>query len=482
MNMSGKFQKQILTSMFWRFGERFFAQAVTFIVSVVLARLLTPEDYGNVAILMIFIDLADVFVVHGFGSALVQKKDADNMDFSSVLYFSIVLTVIIYTVAYVCAPILGTIFESEQLPVLFRVLALRIPLSGINSVQHAYVQRNMLFRRFFFSTIGGTMISAVIGIALAYSGLGAWALIAQYLCNSLCDTVILWLTVKWRPERIFSWKRLAGLLGFGWKMLGSQLIHVLYNRLSSFVIGTTYSTADLAYYEQGAKIPGILETNIDTTINSVLFPAMSKAQDNRNQLKNMVRKSIRSCSLIVCPIMVGLAVLANNVVELVYSEKWLPCVIFMQIACVRMMLEPIQTANLQAIKALGRSDLYIKMEFLKKAYGIIVLLIATRMGILAIAYGALTQSFFSFIVNSIPNRKVLEYRYIEQFGDIIPAILLSAFMGGIVYVCGIWLSSEGYWFFIQVLIGVIVYIAEIYMFCRKDFVYMLGLFKTVLKK
>lgn len=480
--MENSFQKKIVSSMIWRFGERMLAQVVTFVVSVVLARLLSPSDYGNIALLMIFIELADVFVVHGFGAALVQKKDADNGDFSSVFFFSLGFTAILYVIIFFSAPVLGIIFDSPDLPRLFQVLALRIPLSGINSVQHAYVQRKMVFKRFFFATLGGTLGSAVLGISLAYAGFGAWALIAQYLGNSLCDTVILWITVKWRPEKTFSWKKLKGLLNFGWKMLGSQLIHVVYNRLSSFVIGTVYTPADLAYYEQGSKIPGVVETNIDTTINSVLFPAMSKTQDKPEKLKMMVRKSISTSAIFVWPLMIGLLIMSSKTVELVYTTKWLPCVVFMQIACIRLAIEPIQTANLQAIKALGRSDLYIKMEIIKKGYGILILLITCRISITAIAFGALSQSLFSFFVNAIPNRKLLKYLIREQIQDIFSSAMIAAVMGCIVYIVGVLFPDTLVAFWGQILIGVVLYIVMTYMFRREDFSFISGLVKSMVKR
>lgn len=475
--MEGSLKNQIVTSMIWRFGERILAQLVTFVVSVVLARLLTPEDYGNVALLMVFIDLANVFVVHGFSSALVQKKDADNGDFSSVFYFSICVTLILYSVFFICAPALGKIFNSPELPDLFRVLAIRIPLSGINSVQNAYVQRNMLFKRFFYATLGGTIGSAVLGIYLAYSGFGAWALIAQYLGNAFCDTLILWLTVKWRPDKTFSWKKLKNLLDFGWKMLGSQLIHVIYNRLSTFVIGTLYTASELAYYEQGSKIPGVVETNIDTTINSVLFPAMSKEQDNLEKMRVMVRKSISMSATFVWPLMVGLMILSEKTVSLVYTDKWLPCVVYMQIACIRLAIEPIQTANLQAIKALGRSDLYIKMEFIKKAYGLLVLFVTSRISILAISLGMLSQALFSFLVNAIPNRKLLRYQVKEQIADIFPSVMISGVMGTAVFFCGKLLPNTLPVFILQIFAGALVYITLTYIFRKQEFMYLINIIR-----
>lgn len=475
-------QKKIVSSMIWRFGERFLAQIVTFIVSVVLARLVAPEEFGNIALLMVFIDVADVFVIQGFASALVQKKDADNLDFSSVFYFSLVFSIFVYGLCFVCTPLIGRLYHNDGLIPLFRVLALRIPIASLNSVQHSYVQRNMLFRRFFFATLGGTIGSAFLGIALAYGGYGAWAIVGQYLGNTICDSIVLWFTVKWRPIRRFSWQRLKGLFGFGWKMLGSALIHVLYNRLSTLTIGTVYTSTELAFYDQGNKIPGIVETNIDTTINSVLFPAMSNVQDDMERLKNMVRRSIRMCGMIIWPLMMGLAVLSSEVVDLVYGSVWLPCVVFMQIACIKLTLEPIQTANLQAIKAIGRSDVYIKMEILKKTYGVIALFITVRISVMAVAIGAFSQMVFCIIVNAVVNRKLIEYKFKEQLTDIIPSLLISAMMGVVVFLSGKLLPENVVFLFVKVIIGAVAYIAMTYVFRRDEFHYFVNMAKSLVKR
>ena len=475
-------QKKIFSSMLWRFGERFLAQIVTFIVSIILARLVAPDEFGSIALLMVFIEIADAFVIHGFSSALVQKKDADNVDFSSVFYFSIAFSMFAYGLCFVCTPLIACLYKNDSLIPLFRVLAIRIPISALNSVQHSYVQRNMLFRRFFFATLGGTIGSAVFGIALAYGGYGAWAIIGQYLGNTICDTIVLWFTVRWRPEKKFSWQRLKGLIGFGWKMLGSQLIHILYNRLSTLTIGMVYTSADLAFYDQGLKIPGIVETNIDTTINSVLFPAMSQLQDDKERLKYMVRKSISVCGLIIWPLMIGLAVLASDVVELVYGSVWLPCVVFMQVACLKLTLEPVQTANLQAVKALGRSDLYIKMEIVKKAYGIIALIITVRISVLAIAIGSLSQMVFCMFVNAIQNKRLIRYNYTEQLIDNIPSALVSIVMGGAVLLVGKFLPHTIVMLFAKVLLGAGVYALLTLVFRRNEFNYFANMIKTVFKK
>ena len=469
MSGNGFTKSKVMGNMIWRFGERILAQLTTFIVSVVLARLLPAAAFGDVALLMVFIDIANVLVVQGFASSLVQKKDADNIDFSSVFFFSILVSIAFYCLCFVGSPLLQYIGDAE-LPALFRVLALRIPLAAINSVQHAYVQRNLLFKKFFFMTLIGTSLSAGVGIYMAFAGVGAWAIVGQYLTNSLCDTIVLWFTIGWRPIWVMDFHRLKELIGFGWKMLCSGLVHVIYNRLTTFFIGTKYTTEDLAFYEQGQKIPGIVETNIDTAINSVLFPVMAAEQDNKDRVKQMIRRSIQTSGCIIWPMMMGLAVLADQIIVLIYGEKWMPAMVFMVIACIKLTLEPIQTANLQAIKAIGRSDIYLKMEIAKKSYGIFAILIGIQISVLATAIASATQILFAFLVNGLVNRKLFDYKAGEQCKDVMPSAILSLVMLVIVYIIKNLCSPIGLFSIpIEILSGVLIYCVLVFIFNRSQF-------------
>lgn len=475
-------KRSAMSGMIWRFGERICAQLVSFAVSLVLARLLIPEDYGVVALLTIFIDIANVFVVNGFGTALVQKKNADNIDFSTVFYFNGIFSIILYILFYLIAPMISEFYGNITLTWYLRILALKIPLAGVNSIQQAYVQRKMLFKKFFYATLIGTIFSAFVGITMAYKGLGAWALVCQYLVNSLMDTIILWNTVKWRPQKVFDCKRLKKLFDFGWKILGSSLLHTIYTNLRSVVIGKSYSSADLGYYNQGERLPRIFVTNINTTINSVMFPVMATAQDDKERLKKMVRISIRTSSLFMWPLMVGMIVLADKIVTLLFTEKWLPCVPFMKIACIQCALEPIQTVNLESIKAIGRSDVYLKMEIIKKGYGIVILILTMRYGVMAIALGALSQTVVASLVNSSPNRKLLQYNYKEQMEDLFPSIIIATFMGISVYQIdnilpfGLIFST-----IVQIMFGAVIYILLTYIFRKDDFYMITNLFLSLLK-
>ena len=419
----------VIKSFFWRFAERCGAQIVTFIVSIVLARILTPGDYGTVALVTVFTTIMQVFVDSGLGTALIQKKNADDLDFSSVFYFNFAVCLVLYLVMFFAAPLIAAFYDNESLIPIVRVISLTIVISGVKGIQQSYVSRNMLFKRFFFATLGGTIFSAFVGIYMAYAGFGVWAIVAQQLSNTTIDTLILWITVKWRPQKMFSWERLKGLLSFGWKLLASALLDTVYNNLRSLVIGKFYSSSDLAYYNQGRQFPSVIVTNVNTSIDSVLLPSMSTAQENRARLKSMMRRAIKTSTYVMAPLMMGLAFCAEPIVRLVLTDKWLPCVPFMRIFCITFLFYPIHTANLNAINAMGRSDLFLKLEVVKKIVDIILLFSTMWFGVMAMAYSMLISTLASMVINSWPNRKLLGYSFIEQMRDILPGISVAVFMG-----------------------------------------------------
>lgn len=426
-------KKTTISNFIWRFAERCGAQIVTFIVSIVLARLLDPSVYGTVALVTVFTTILQVFIDSGLGTALIQKKDADDLDFSSVFYFNLVMCLMLYGVMFFCAPFIASFYKDESLTAIVRVVSITLIISGVKGIQQAYVSRHMLFKRFFFSTIGGTIASAFIGIMMAYAGYGVWALVIQQLSNMTVDTLILWITVKWRPKKMFSWKRLKELFSFGWKLLCSSLIDTVYTNIRSLIIGKMYSAADLAYYNQGEKFPKLIVGNINSSIDSVLLPTMSNAQDDKERVKNMTRRAIKTSTYIMAPLMMGLAFCAEPIVKLVLTDKWLECVPYMRIFCITYMFYPIHTSNLNAINALGRSDLFLKLEIEKKIVGIVLLLSTMWFGVKAMAYSLLVSCVLSQMINSGPNKKLLGYGYWEQLKDILPGILLALGMGVCVY-------------------------------------------------
>lgn len=448
----------ILSNFIWRFAERCGAQLVTAVVSVLLARLLAPDDYGVIALVSVFTNIMYVFVDCGLSTALIQKKDADDLDFSSVFYFNFAVCVLIYLIMFIAAPYIAAFYKRPGLTPIVRVISLTLVLSGVKSVQQVYVSRNMLFRLFFFSTIGGTLFSAALGLWMAYAGFGVWALVAQQLSNTAIDTLILFLTVKWRPKKMFSWQRLKGLLSYGWRLLASSLLDTVYNNLRSLVIGRVYTSADLAYYNQGQYVPNTIAVNVDSSIDSVLFPAMSAVQDEPALIKDMTRNAIKMSVYIIAPLMMALAFCAEPIVRLFLTDKWLPCVPYLRIFCITYMFYPIHTANLNAIKALGRSDIYLRLEIIKKVVGLTILLATYRISVMAMGYSLFLSNIISQLINSWPNKKLLNYRYLEQLKDILPGILLAVFMGGCMGLVSLLGLSDIVTLAIQIPLGLTIYL------------------------
>lgn len=474
-------RKIVFSGFIWRFAERCGAQLVQFIVSVILARILEPEAYGTIALITVFITILQVFVDSGLGNALIQKKDADDIDFSTVFYTNICFCFTLYIGMFFAADLIASFYKDPALVPLIRVLSLTIIISGVKNVQQAYISRNMMFRKFFFATLAGTIAAAVAGIAMAYRGMGVWALVAQQLLNLTIDTIVLWITVKWRPKRVFSAERLKGLFSYGWKLLVSRLLDAGYNNIRQLIIGKLYTSSDLAFYNRGKQFPNIIVTNVNSSIDSVLLPAMSMEQDDRNHVKDMTRRSIKISVYVMAPLMIGLAVVAPTVVKLVLTDKWLPCIPFLRIFCIMYMFYPIHTSNLNAIKAMGRSDLFLKLEIEKKTIGIVLLLATMRQGVMAMAYSLLVSSVISQLINSGPNKKLLGYGYIAQLMDILPSIMMAVGMGICVSCIGMFDLLPSVALCIQVVIGLFVYILESVIFKDDSFFFLWGLIKGILK-
>ena len=475
-------KNKVISGLFWRLLERVGAQGVQFIVSIVLARLLAPELFGTIALINVFIAILEVFVDSGLANSLIQKKDADDLDFSTVFFFNLGVCCVLYLGMFLAAPAIARFYRMPELISAIRVISLILVISGVKNVQQAYVSRTMQFKRFFFATLGGTIGAAVLGIWMAYAGYGIWALIAQSLFNSTVDTFILLITVKWHPKWMFSLERLKSLFSYGWKLLASSLLDTGYNKLRQLVIGKLYTPASLAYFDKGGNFPAIIVNNINSSINSVLFPAMSSAQDNKEVVKSMTRRAITVSSYVMWPMMMGLAACAEPLVCLLLTDKWLPCVPFLRIFCITYAFYPIHTANLNAIKAMGRSDIFLKLEVLKKIVGLILLVSTMQFGVMAMAYSLLVSSVASQIINSWPNRKMLNYSYGQQMKDVFPALSLSVIMFFAVWCVqflhlGVWPTL-----LIQIPLGSVIYITGSKLFRLESYDYVLQTAKSFLKR
>lgn len=477
-------RRDVFINFIWKLAERSGSQVISFVVTIILARLLMPSDYGTVALVMVFLTILQVFADSGFGVALIQKKDADDVDFSSVFYINVAIGCLLYAIMWGMAPLIASFYQMPDLVALVRVMSLVLLINSLRNVQQAYVSKHMIFKRFFYATLGASIVSAVVGISMAYLGFGVWALVAQQLANNAIGTAILWFTVHWRPKLICSLERLKGLFSFGWKMLSSALLDTGYQQLWQLIIGKLYSPADLAFFNQGQKFPNLIVTNINASIDSILLPTMASEQDHRERVRDMTRRAIKTSIFIMAPMMMVLAFSSTNVVTLVLTEKWLPCVPFLCIFCINYMFWPVHTANLNAINALGRSDIFLKLEIIKKVVGLSVLFFTMQYGVMAMAYGMLLTGVLSQIINSWPNRKLLGYGYLHQLRDLLPSIALAVVSGAVAYGIGMMQLPIHLALVIalQVIVGAVTYLVLSYLFRIDSLLYLFQVIKPIVAR
>ena len=425
-----KNNKGTINNFLWKFSERILAQFISLFVSIILARLLAPEHYGVVSMVNIFIALANVFVSDGLGSALIQKKDADSLDYASVLYCGVGLSIVFYFILFFAAPYIAMFYNNayDSLVPVLRVMGLSLILASINSVQQAYVAKHMIFQKFFFATIFGTLTSAIVGIAMAYCGFGVWALVAQSLTNQSINTIVLGISLHKKPILAFSFTRIKYLFRFGSRILATGLLIQGYQELRALLIGKLYTSADLAYYDKGCSFPNLIVVNINASISAVLFPKMANSQDNLESVKIKTRQAIRFGSYLMVPVMLGLLAVSDSFVRVVLTEKWLPCVPLMRWFCIVYLFQPIHTANARAIKGIGRSDITLKLEIVKKVLELISLVMVMKISVPAIVISmAVLTTLFTF-VNAYPNIKFLGYSFKEQIRDLLPSLLMGGVM------------------------------------------------------
>lgn len=473
--MANNIQQKAVSNVIWRFLERCGAQLVTLLVTIILARLLDPSIYGEVAIVTVFITILQVFVDSGLGTALIQKKDADELDFSSVFYFNLLACAVLYAVLFMLTPLITNFFKMQHLTSVVRACGIVVLISGVKNVQQAYISKHLLFKKFFFATLGGTTLAAVVGVYMAIKGFGIWALVCQNLTNQVVDTFILWMTVKWRPGKKISLVRLKELLAYGWNLLASTLLDTIYNELRQLIIGKNYSTLDLAFYNQGYKIPSLIVSNVNSSIDSVLLPTLADEQNDKARVKAMVRRAIVTSTYIMMPLLFGLSACAVPLVYLVLGEKWLPCVAYIRIFSISLCFYVVHTANLNAIKALGRSDIFLRLEIVKKVVGFAILFTSMWFGVLAMALSQLLECLLGQIINSWPNKKLLNYSYLEQVKDMLPQLLLSVGMAILVYPISLLDIPYAWMLIIQIPLGALFYFLCSKLFHLESYAYIMGI-------
>ncbi len=479
--MIKKQSKGIVANLIWSFAERILSQLVSTVVTIVLARLLLPEDYGVVSIVTVLISFMNIFVVSGFSTALVQKKDIDEIDINTAFWLSFCVSWILYIALFLFAPLVAEFYEISMLTPVIRVMAIQLPITSIHSIQQAKVQRAMEFKKFFKATIAATLFSGVLGVVLAYYGAGIWALVAQYTANVSIATLSLFFVDEWRPKFQFSFQKLKNIWAYGSKILMTQLVYTLEGDVRSLIVGKKFGTADLAYYDQGRKYPMLLVSNVSTTIDKVMLPAYAKQQDDKQQLLQMLRRSIRIGIYMLSPILLGFAAVSETFVEMFLTEKWLFAVPYMQIFCISYLTRPLESSCHQALLAIGKNGEVLLCMIAINGTGLITVLISAFIleSVMAIALFSILTTIISLIVFFCLINKYFGYTLKDQISDVFPPILIALCMSVVVRLVGIIDVHSVLSLVIQVAAGAVVYVALSIVFKMEQLNY---LFKFIRRK
>lgn len=448
----------IVSNVIWNFLEKIASQLISLIVSIILARLLLPSDYGLVSMVSIFITFADVLVTSGFATSLIQKKNADQLDFSSVFFLNIGVSIMVYFVLFFSSHAIADYFLMPQLSKIVRILGLEIIIVSISSIQKAYASKNFLFKRLFITSLISAAVSGVVGVAMAYGGFGVWALVAQRLVSAVVVTLVNIAVIKWRPSFLFSFSRLKPLFKYGWKILFEGISETFTNQVRNLIIGKIYTSSDLGYYTKAQLFPSLILTTITGAVSSVILPAMSNVQDKKSEVRHMLRNSVKATSFIVFPAMVGFALIAEPFVKLALTDKWLPCVPYIQIFCLYYGAQVGMACRHEALKSIGRSDVYMIEHIIYRVTVLIILLLIYKISVMAIALSLLAGTVIMSITVGLTSKWYNDYSFKDQFFDVLPIFLACAIMAIPVYLIGRLNLSSIVMLLLQIVVGGVVYI------------------------
>lgn len=485
---------KVISSLGWKMSEQMSTQLIMFVLQLFLARLLTPGDYGTVGLITIYITLSTVIIQGGISDALIRKIDVDEVDLSSVFYIYMVFSLFFYFILFLTAPFIAAFYEKPILVPVLRVLGLNLFPASVNSIQQALIARSLRFKAYFARTVTAMLISGIVGIIMAYLGFGIWALVTMQMLNIFVATFVMWFTVKWRPKWIFSFYRAKGLYAYGYKLMLSNLITTLYNSLYGLIIGKVYDTSTLGYYTRGQQFPTLIAASIEGTIASVMFPTLSSMQDNKTRLKQTMRRAISSSSFLLSPLMVGLAVVAEPLIRILLGEKWMPCVPYLQLTSVAHLFRPMQGSNLAGLRAIGRSDLILKLGIIKRIVGVSLLgaslVIGPKLsvkpgfevGALAMMSANVITQIFGCFVHAGPNKRLLDYGIGTQVKDILPYLSIAVAMGVAVYPLKYVLNNPFILLPTQVVLGALIYLLLAKLFKMKALDELFALVKEFVTK
>lgn len=458
--------------------------AIQLVVQIVMARLLTPAEFGVLAIMLVFVNVGNVIVQSGLNTAIIQAPEVTERDYNTVFWMSLAISVVLYVAVFAAAPAVAGFYSMPDLVAPLRVLVLILIVNAYNSIQEAIVARELDFHKTFRATVTGALVSGVLGIGSALGGAGIWALVIQQLSIQAAKCVVLAIEVPWKPRPEFDRKRAVVLFRFGWKLLVSGVLDQAYQSLSDLIIGRVFTSTDLGYVNQGKRYPQALGVVLDGVIQPVMLSTVSRVQDDLAQVKRVVRRALKTSTFLVVPAMLAFALVARPLVQLLLGDQWLPAVPFLQLYCLVYALLPINTTNLQSLNGLGRSDIFLKLELIKKAVGVSLICFTAFVlrNLYAIVIAQVIAGFLYNFINAFPNRRVMGYSYLEQMRDVLPAFALAAASFAAGYPVGMLALPNLALVLLQLVVFCAVYVALAWIFHVEEFTYLCSNLKDLVSK
>lgn len=465
----------------WKLLEKIGSQLMQIVIQILLARLLLPEEYGLVGMLTIFITISDVIILQGLSSALIQKKNCDEIDYSSVFFANIVVSGLLYIILFLLSPSIATFYNDNRLVDLMRVLSLNVIIGAFPAVHNAIMAKELDFRKSFYRNLFNTLTQGIVGVALAIHGFGAWSIVISKISGTIVGAVILMSTVKWRPKPLFSISTIVSLFSFGSKVLGTNLLSTIFNNIHSLIIGHYYTAADLGYYQRGQQFPQAIMSSIDGSLSEVLYPTFSRVQNDRELLKRALRRSIKTSMFIVLPVLFGLFAIAKTFTVVLLTEKWLPSVDYLRLTCIICAFWPL-SHRIHAINAIGRSDVSFKLSVVTKVISLVSILVFMKWGIKMIMIGTILSSLIGQVLISIPIEKYIGYSIKNLLTDLLPVLSISILMGVIVTAIDSYLVWHNVLkLFLEVGVGGTIYIFGSYLLKIDSLNYLLDYIRKYIK-
>jgi O-antigen/teichoic acid export membrane protein len=486
MDNSANLKKRTITGMFWSFSDLIANQGINILFQILLARLLLPRDFGIIAMIYVFISVSEAIVDSSFGYALIREPNANQTDYSTVFYFNLAMGAIMYALLFLTSPAISSFFNEPLLIPVLRVLALVLIINSFGMIQRTILTKEIDFKTQTRVSLISSISSGIVGVIMAYLGFGVWSLVCRTLFMQASQTVLLIFYNKWHPSRVFSMTSFKRLFHFGWKLLVAGLINTFYQNLYYLIIGKSFSVIDLGYYTNAQKLRDAASQSIAGPTQRVSYPVLSTLQGDAEKLKRGYKKIIKTSAFVTFPIMSGLYAIAPGMILLLLGAKWESSIVYFQILCIAGILNPLQAINLNVLQVMGRSDLHLKLEILKKVLGLTVigLILFLKLGILGLLWGAVFNSVVQYYMNSYFSASLISYPTKEQVKDIMPILMISVAMGFIAYLIPLLFSGIGMFIvlLIQIAIGVTFYIMASRIFRIEELGTLAEIFRGLLKR